>query len=44
MIEFENLRMCYRIRDVLKGRKDAGQIDKAQFDEVQTIVEGEEDA
>ena len=31
------------IRDVLKGRKDAGQIDEAQFDEVQTIVDGQED-
>ena len=28
------------IRDVLKGRKDAGQIDEKQFDEVQTIVDG----
>lgn len=31
------------IRDVLRGRKDAGQIDEAQFDDVQTIVDGEED-
>ena len=31
------------IRDVLKGRKDAGQIDEKQFDEVQTIVDGQED-
>ncbi len=31
------------IRDVLKGRKDAGQIDESQFDDVQTIVDGEED-
>ncbi len=31
------------IRDVLKGRKDKGQIDDAQFDEVQTIVDGQED-
>ncbi|MGV6839955.1 MAG: ribosome maturation factor RimP [Planktomarina sp.] len=30
------------IREVLKGRKDAGQINEAQFDEVQTIVDGEE--
>jgi len=30
------------IRDVLKGRKDAGQIDEAQFDEVQTVIGGEE--
>lgn len=29
------------IRDVLKNRKDAGQIDETQFDEVQEIVEGE---
>ena len=31
------------IRAVLKGRKDAGQIDETQYDEVQTIVDGEED-
>lgn len=31
------------IRDVLKGRKDAGQIDEKQFDEVQTIVDGDEE-
>lgn len=31
------------IRDVLKGRKDAGQIDESQFDAVEQIVEGEED-
>ena len=31
------------IRAVLKGRKDAGQIDETQYDEVQTIVYGEED-
>lgn len=31
------------IRDVLKGRKDAGQIDDTQFDEVERIVEGTED-
>ncbi len=29
------------IRDVLRGRKDAGQIDEAQFDEVQTIIDGD---
>ncbi|NNK78908.1 MAG: ribosome maturation factor RimP [Litoreibacter sp.] len=29
------------IRDVLKSRKDAGEIDETQFDEVQTIVDGE---
>ena len=31
------------IREVLKGRKDAGHIDETQYDEVQTIVDGEED-
>jgi len=31
------------IRDVLRGRKDAGQIDAAQFDEVQTIIDGDGD-
>ena len=31
------------IRSVLKERKDAGQIDETQYDEVQTIVDGEED-
>ena len=31
------------IRAVLKGCKDAGQIDETQYDEVQTIVDGEED-
>ena len=30
------------IRAVLTGRKDAGQIDETQYDEVQTIVDGEE--
>ena len=30
------------IRDVLRGRKDSGQIDEAQFDEIETIIEGEE--
>ncbi len=30
------------IRDVLKGRKDAGQIDESQFDEVQTIIDSDE--
>jgi ribosome maturation factor RimP len=28
------------IREVLRGRKDAGQIDEAQFDEVETIIDG----
>ncbi len=31
------------IRQVLRGRKDAGQIDETQFDEVQTIIDGDED-
>lgn len=32
------------IRDMLKARKDAGEIDETQFDEVQQIVEGEENS
>ncbi|MDD9921134.1 MAG: ribosome maturation factor RimP [Boseongicola sp.] len=31
------------IRDVLKARKDAGDVDEAQFDEVQTIMDGDEE-
>ncbi|CTQ49274.1 ribosome maturation factor RimP [Jannaschia donghaensis] len=31
------------IRDVLKNRKDKGQIDETQFDEVKTLIDGEED-
>jgi len=31
------------IRDVLRARKDAGEVDEKQFDEVQTIVDGQED-
>ena len=31
------------IRNVLRGRKDAGQIDEAQFDEVQTIIDGDDE-
>lgn len=31
------------IRETLRGRKDAGQIDEAQFDAVETIIDGEED-
>ncbi|MGR3435872.1 MAG: ribosome maturation factor RimP [Shimia sp.] len=31
------------IRDVLRNRKDAGQIDETQFDEVQEIVEGDDE-
>ena len=30
------------IRDVLRGRKDKGQIDERQFDEIETIIDGEE--
>jgi ribosome maturation factor RimP len=30
------------IRDVLRGRKDAGQIDGTQLDEIETIIDGEE--
>ena len=30
------------IRDVLRGRKDKGQIDEEQFDEIETIIDGEE--
>lgn len=32
------------IRDVLKGRKDAGQIDEMQFDEIETIIDSDENA
>ncbi len=31
------------IRDTLRARKSAGEIDETQFDEVQTIVEGQEE-
>ena len=31
------------IRDVLKNRKDAGQVDETQFDEVQTVIDGDTD-
>ena len=31
------------IRDVLRDRKDAGQIDEAQFDEIETIIDGDEE-
>lgn len=31
------------IRDVLKGRKDAGQIDESQFDEVETVLDGSDE-
>ena len=30
------------IREALKGRKDAGQIDEAQFDEIETIIDSED--
>jgi ribosome maturation factor RimP len=30
------------IRNVLRGRKDKGEIDEAQFDEIETIIDGEE--
>ena len=32
------------IRDVLRGRKDAGQIDETQFDETETIIDGDDEA
>lgn len=31
------------IRDVLRGRKDAGQIDETQFDEVETVLSGSDE-
>jgi ribosome maturation factor RimP len=31
------------IRDVLRARKDAGAVDETQFDEVQTIMDGDEE-
>jgi ribosome maturation factor RimP len=31
------------IRDVLRGRKDQGLIDEAQFDAVESVIEGEDD-
>lgn len=31
------------IRDVLRARKDAGSVDETQFDEVQTIIDGDEE-
>ncbi|MBT8410304.1 MAG: ribosome maturation factor RimP [Octadecabacter sp.] len=31
------------IRDVLKGRKNAGQIDETQFDEVETVLDGSDE-
>ncbi len=32
------------IRDMLKVRKDAGEIDESQFDEIETIIDSEDDA
>ncbi|QFU10234.1 Ribosome maturation factor RimP [Rhodobacteraceae bacterium THAF1] len=32
------------IRDVLRARKDKGEIDETQFDEVETIIDSEDDA
>jgi ribosome maturation factor RimP len=32
------------IRDVLKSRKDKGEIDEAQFDQVETVIDSEDDA
>ncbi|MBT0957660.1 ribosome maturation factor RimP [Alphaproteobacteria bacterium KMM 3653] len=32
------------IRDVLRARKDAGEVDEAQFDEIETIIDGDEDS
>ncbi len=32
------------IRDVLKARKDAGEIDESHFDEIETIIDSEDDA
>ena len=31
------------IRDVLRARKDAGQVDEAQFDEIETVLDGEDE-
>ncbi|NND41438.1 MAG: ribosome maturation factor RimP [Boseongicola sp.] len=31
------------IRDVLKARKDAGEVDETQFDEIHTIMDGDEE-
>jgi ribosome maturation factor RimP len=32
------------IRDVLRQRKDAGEVDETQFDEIQTIIDGDDEA
>jgi ribosome maturation factor RimP len=31
------------IRDVLRARKDAGEVDETQFDEIETIIDGDEE-
>ena len=31
------------IRDVLRARKDAGEVDEKQFDEIETIIDGDEE-
>ena len=31
------------IRDVLRSRKDAGEVDEKQFDEIETIIDGDEE-
>ena len=31
------------IRDVLRARKDAGQVDEAQFDEIETVLDGDDE-
>ena len=31
------------IRDVLRARKSAGEVDEAQFDEIETIMDGDEE-
>ena len=31
------------IREALRGRRDAGQIDQAQFDEIETVLDGDDD-
>ena len=31
------------IRDVLRARKDTGAVDEAQFDEIETLMDGDEE-
>ena len=31
------------IRDVLRARKDAGDVDEKQFDEIETVLDGEDE-